>query len=339
MTITLNGTTGITTPGLTNTGTETLVDLTTTGNTTLGDATTDTLTVGVTGIVKDASGNVGIGTASPVAKLDVYGPSGVTSFTGTTRIGVSVQGGTSTNDYSGIDINQNNGNPRARMAAYSGGGGSYLSFGTSNNYGSGITNTAMTIDPSGNVGVGATTPSYKLDARGVVGFGDGANGAAYFNGGATAYAGLYLQYAGTTKGMIRGDGSGGDLVFSGTGTTEQMRLTSAAVLQFNSGYGSVATAYGCRAWVNFNGTGTIAIRASGNVTSLTDNGVGDYTVNFTTAMPDANYSAVFSASGVISSSTYGLAAGPVVWNTSSIRLRTTMSTTNYDGDVNGAIFR
>jgi len=62
--------------------------------------------------------------------------------------------------------------------------------------------------------------------------------------------------------------------------------------QFNSGYGSVATAYGCRAWVNFNGTSTVAIRASGNVTSITDNGTGDYTVNFTTAMPDANYSAV-----------------------------------------------
>jgi hypothetical protein len=46
----------------------------------------------------------------------------------------------------------------------------------------------------------------------------------------------------------------------------------------------------CRAWVNFNGTGTVAIRASGNVTSITDNGTGDYTVNFTTAMPDANYS-------------------------------------------------
>ena len=61
-------------------------------------------------------------------------------------------------------------------------------------------------------------------------------------------------------------------------------------MSFNSGYGSAAVAYGCRAWVNFNGTGTVAIRASGNVTSITDNGTGDYTVNFTTAMPDANYS-------------------------------------------------
>ena len=47
--------------------------------------------------------------------------------------------------------------------------------------------------------------------------------------------------------------------------------------------------YKCRAWVNFNGTGTVAIRASGNVSSITDNGTGSYTVNFTTAMPDANY--------------------------------------------------
>lgn len=50
-----------------------------------------------------------------------------------------------------------------------------------------------------------------------------------------------------------------------------------------------APIYACRAWVNFNGTGTVAIRASGNVSSITDNGVGDYTVNFTTAMIDVNY--------------------------------------------------
>ena len=46
----------------------------------------------------------------------------------------------------------------------------------------------------------------------------------------------------------------------------------------------------CKAWVNFNGTGTVAIRASYNVSSITDNGVGDYTINFVTAMVDANYS-------------------------------------------------
>ena len=61
---------------------------------------------------------------------------------------------------------------------------------------------------------------------------------------------------------------------------------------FNSGYGSVATAYGCRAWVNFNGTtaSPSTIRASGNVSSVTKASTGTYTVNFTNAMPDANYS-------------------------------------------------
>jgi len=76
-------------------------------------------------------------------------------------------------------------------------------------------------------------------------------------------------------------------------TTTWYRITSSAI-------GNIGTAplYAARAWVNFNGTGTVAIRASGNVSSITDNGTGDYTVNFTTAMPDANYSAVANASAV-----------------------------------------
>ena len=47
-----------------------------------------------------------------------------------------------------------------------------------------------------------------------------------------------------------------------------------------------------RAWVNYLGAGTVSILGSGNVTSMTDNGVGDYTMNFTTAMPNVNYAAV-----------------------------------------------
>jgi hypothetical protein len=82
-----------------------------------------------------------------------------------------------------------------------------------------------------------------------------------------------------------------DTIAFAEGGVEVMRLDSSANLQFNSGYGSVATAYGCRAWVNFNGTGTVAIRASGNVSSITDDGTGRYRVNFTTAMPDVNYAA------------------------------------------------
>lgn len=47
-----------------------------------------------------------------------------------------------------------------------------------------------------------------------------------------------------------------------------------------------------KAWVNFNGTGTVAIRAAFNVTSITDNGTGNYTVNFTSAFADTNYTCV-----------------------------------------------
>jgi hypothetical protein len=76
-------------------------------------------------------------------------------------------------------------------------------------------------------------------------------------------------------------------------STGTIATAESTLSQFNAS-GS-APVYACRAWVNFNGTSTVAIRASGNVTSITDNGTGDYTVNFTTAMPDANYSYVFGA--------------------------------------------
>jgi hypothetical protein len=58
-----------------------------------------------------------------------------------------------------------------------------------------------------------------------------------------------------------------------------------------------APIYACRAWVNFNGSGTVAIRASGNVTSITDHGTGDYTVNLSVAMPDTNWSSLCDSRG------------------------------------------
>jgi hypothetical protein len=77
---------------------------------------------------------------------------------------------------------------------------------------------------------------------------------------------------------------------AGTDNTKLMtslRVAQAIPAKLNA-TGS-APVYACRAWVNFNGTGTVAIRASGNVSSITDNGTGLYTANFATAMPDANY--------------------------------------------------
>ena len=101
--------------------------------------------------------------------------------------------------------------------------------------------------------------------------------------------------ASTTTGLVQSADTSGIITLQNNGTNA-VTITSGN-LQFNSGYGSVATAYGCRAWVNFNGQGTVAIRGSGNVTSITDNGTGNYTVNFTTAMPDANYSVAGSTVG------------------------------------------
>ena len=65
----------------------------------------------------------------------------------------------------------------------------------------------------------------------------------------------------------------------------------ASVIRGNDNFDSAGGA-AMKAWVNFNGTGTVAIRAAYNVSSITDGGTGDYYVNFTTAMPDANYCVV-----------------------------------------------
>ena len=91
--------------------------------------------------------------------------------------------------------------------------------------------------------------------------------------------------------------------------TERARIDSSGNFYMNSGYGSSAAAYGCRAWVNFNGTtaSPSTIRGSGNISSVTKNGTGDYTINFTNAMPDANYSTV--VTGTINyGSSYGVGA-------------------------------
>jgi hypothetical protein len=106
--------------------------------------------------------------------------------------------------------------------------------------------------------------------------------------------------ASTSSGLVSTADTSGIITLQNNGTNA-LTVTSGN-LQFNSGYGSVATAYGCRAWVNFNGTGTVAIRASGNVTSITDNGTGDYTINFTNAMPNANYGVNWTASDTLGTS-------------------------------------
>ena len=124
-------------------------------------------------------------------------------------------------------------------------------------------------------------------------------------------------------------------------TETQVGTANSALVKTALNATGAAPIYACRAWVNFNGTGTVAIRGSGNVSSITDNGVGDYTLNFTTAMPDANYG--YSS---MATSTVGESSGRLVpYSTSSPSTTTTfrvqyVGATYYDPTYAGiSIFR
>jgi hypothetical protein len=155
----------------------------------------------------------------------------------------------------------------------------------------------ITVSSTGNVGLNGATPAVGFgltlpNTDGIIFSGTDGNIAtnSYYSSGwkylTTGAAGHYAIYGNTHNWEVASSGSANSAI----SWTTAMTIDASQNLKFNSGYGSVATAYGCRAWVNFNGTGTVAIRASGNVSSITDNGVGTYAINFTTAMPDANFS-------------------------------------------------
>ena len=175
--------------------------------------------------------------------------------------------------------------------------------------------------------------------------------ASFYSQGNSSTSGIGLYNDSASVGIWT---SSGNLTFRTNGNlasgVETMRIDSSGNLLFNSGYGSVATAYGCRAWVNFNGIGTVAIRASGNVSSITDNGTGDYTINFTTAMTDTNYCFSGVAEPATGNTNYtvfgGTSSTAFTRTTSSIRIRTgyvsstVANATVSDADVvNVAIFR
>jgi hypothetical protein len=127
-----------------------------------------------------------------------------------------------------------------------------------------------------------------------------------------------------------------------TGTVAGAGLAEADIKTLFNASGS-APVYACRAWVNFNGTATVAIRGSGNVSSITDHGTGHYTVNFTTAMPDANYVATAigqQVSGVGNNGTVGIYPDGAVPTASALRIITGVGNgTNDFTFVNVAIFR
>jgi len=137
--------------------------------------------------------------------------------------------------------------------------------------------------------------------------------------------------AGSANQLLKNGSTAGSLAF-GTATED-----GSGNFAFNSGYGSSAVAYGCRAWVNFNGTGTVAIRASGNVSSITDNGSGNYTVNFTTELADANYCAFASTGSTTTQQIGGVRIGGSASGTTFTTSACTFLTTD-SGDANYADF-
>ena len=238
----------------------------------------------------DSSGNVGIGTTTiGSASLTLYGSGSRTMYQGSS---------TGTGNGNGFTTG-NNGAADAFLWNYENG---FVQVATNNTE-------RLRIDSSGNAGLGRSSASCRLHIATSVANASSPVGMQIGNDGSGSGTGASISLgagnaAASTAGNIAGffDGTGTALSFStssnyGVSTyAERMRIDSSGNLKFNSGFGSVGTAYGCRAWVNFNGTGTVAIRDSGNVSSITDNGTGNYTIAFTTAMPDANYCVVTTSS-------------------------------------------
>jgi hypothetical protein len=162
MAILLDGSLGITTPGITNTGSTTLVNLTTTGNTILGDASTDTLNVGNGNLILDASGNAGLG-VTPSAWSSSYKAVQVG------RVG-AIWSGTAGNDiYMSSNFYYDGTNNKyittnyASFFSQTGGGAFTWNIAPSGTAGTNATFTqAMTLDASGNLGIGTTSPARRL---------------------------------------------------------------------------------------------------------------------------------------------------------------------------------
>jgi hypothetical protein len=235
------------------------------------------------------------------------------TINGTTGV-IGPDGSASTPSYQGSDSNTGIFFPAADTIAFAEGGAEVARF-----------------DSSGNLGLGTSSPAARLHATK-----NAADVARFTNS---------LSNGGDWEFKIGGGGFEDRrlMITDKFGGADNVRvgIDSSGNFQMNSGYGSAAVAYGCRAWVNFNGTGTVAIRASGNVSSITDNGTGDYTVNFTTAMPDGNYSIVGSTIGSGNGGTYIDSRG-VSLATGSARFGAFSSIANTLGDrdfISIAVFR
>jgi len=254
------------------------------GNTNLGNATSDT--IAVTGILNVDSGTlyvnptdnkVGINDTTPSEALDVTGNaliSGTLGVTGNTTItGDVITSIVKASGSGGLTIDSNGGTD---VALFGAGGGSGTTL-----YG----------------GLNGTTATFS--------------GVIYADDDTTANTPVISFTGDTNTGIGRSAADTIDLITNGNSRfriepTGQIKAVYESTLgtDYNT---QLDNGYLCRAWVNFNGTGTVAVRASGNVSSITDNGTGDYTVNFANPMPDADYTAV-------STTGYGINGGSAYYS-------------------------
>lgn len=254
----------------------------------------------------DSSGNLGIGTSSPNtnSKLDVAGIS--QSSSASYPAFQLYNSGLASNAYFRIAYDAANN----------------LVFNSVNNAYNSSTE-YMRINSSGNVGIGTSSPSYPLHVQ---------------TSNATNPAGYFYNTSGSSNSpalIARGGANNSNAAriisaqdYDGN---EEFGISGTGELRVNAGYGSSALGFVCRAWVNFDGTGTVAIRASGNVSSITDVGVGTYTVNLTTAMPDTNYACAMAVRG-----SSGAGTAVVAIEHAGLAARTTTSVSLYAIALNSA---
>jgi hypothetical protein len=242
-------------------------DSSTAGSLIFGTATSSTLTERMR---IDSSGNVGIGTSSPGAKFNVAGTSGTPQLlAGTSANAISLNVFDSGSIYLTSSV--------TNSTNFTIGTASSIPFIFFTN------NTEkMRITSAGVVGIGTSSPNSTSKLH-IAGGGTGTFGALRFSD----------EGLGNYWDIGRDNNVAGDFTIALNGTL-RAAIDTSSNFKFNSGYGSAATAYGCRAWINFNGT-TNSTRGSGGVTSVTKNGTGDYTINFNFTMPDTNYAVMGTA--------------------------------------------